>query len=129
MSKKSRFRGPFGKWHGKRAKTGCWNLNSSTFTIFIGHCEDNSVAKSHSWWYAKYSDCLWTHWLPMTSILFLVETIYCNIFRCNYLWKKKHFFHFFLHSRNFHLILNIFKKEDDRHSWCIFELRYFEKGG
>ena len=93
----------------------CWNLNKSTFTIFIDHCESNSVGKSLSWWYAKYSDCFLTHWLPMTSILFLIETIYCNIFRCNYLRNKRLFLHsffffFFLHFGNLYLILNISKK-------------------
>ena len=66
----------------------CWNLNGSTFTRFIGQCEDNSIVKSHSCWYAKYSDCLLAHWLPMTSIFFLAETIYSNIFRCSYLRTK-----------------------------------------
>ena len=47
----------------------------------------------------------------MTSILFLIETIYCNIFRCNYLRNKKTFFEFFLDFENLDSILNIFKKK------------------
>ena len=47
----------------------------------------------------------------MTSILFLIETIYCNIFRCNYLRNKKHFPNFFLHFRSLDSILQIFKKK------------------
>ena len=43
----------------------------------------------------------------MTGILFLIETIYRNIFRCTYLKKKNFFFHF----RNLDLILNIFKRK------------------
>ena len=46
----------------------------------------------------------------MASIFFFIETIYSNIFRCNYL-KKKVFLNLFLHFRNLNLILNIFKKE------------------
>ena len=90
----------------------CWNLNGSTFTIFIDYCEGNSVGKGFSWWYAKSWDCLLTHWLPIASILFLIETIYSNIFRCNYLKKKKKtFLNFFLHFRNLDLILDIFRKK------------------
>ena len=89
----------------------CWNLNKSTFTIFIDPCASNSVGKSLSWWYAKYSDCFLTHWLPMTSILFLIETIYCNIFRCNYVRNKKLSPNFFLNFPNLYSILNIFKKK------------------
>ena len=42
----------------------------------------------------------------MTSILFLTEAIYCNIFRCNYLRKEKYFLHFI----NLDSILNVLKK-------------------
>ena len=31
----------------------CWNLNDSTFTVFIGPCEGNPGPKSLSEWYAK----------------------------------------------------------------------------
>ena len=89
----------------------CWNLNSSTFVIFIDHCERNSVVKSLSWWYEKYKDCFLTHWLPMTSILFLIETIYRNIFRCNYLENNRNFHNFLFHLGNLDSTLNILKKK------------------
>ena len=107
----------------------CWSLNSSTFVIFIDHCERNSVVKSLSWWYEKYKDCFLTHWLPMTSILFLIETIYRNIFRCNYLENNRNFHNFLFHLGNLDSTLNILKKKDDTHRWCIFELTDFEKCG
>ena len=47
----------------------------------------------------------------MTSILFLIETIYSNIFRCIYLRKEKCFLDFFWHFGNLVSILNIFKKK------------------
>ena len=53
---------------------------------------------------------LLTHWLPIISILFLREAIYINIFRCNYLGKKKYYLNFFWNFRNLDSILNIFKK-------------------
>ena len=89
----------------------CWSLNNSTFTIFIDPCESYSVWKSLSDWYAKYCDFLLTRWLSMTSILFLIERIYPNMFRCNYLRNKKVFLNFFFHFRNFHSIFNIFGKK------------------
>ena len=73
----------------------CWSLNNSTFTIFIDPCESYSVWKSLSDWYAKYCDFLLTRWLSMTSILFLIERIYPNMFRCNYLRNQKVFLNFF----------------------------------
>ena len=30
-----------------------WNMNDSTFTLFIHHYEGNSGWKTPSWWYAK----------------------------------------------------------------------------
>ena len=57
----------------------------------------------------------------MTIILFLNEASYCNMFRGNYLSNEKYFLNFFSQFRNLHSILNIFKKTDDPHSWCIFQ--------
>ena len=48
--------------------------------------------------------------MPMTNILFLVETSYSNIFRCNYLRDEKYFLHFLLHFRNLDSIMNIFQE-------------------
>ena len=47
----------------------------------------------------------------MTSILFLTENIWRNQFGRNYLKKEKLFHNLFLHFRNLHEILNIFKKK------------------
>ena len=99
----------------------CWNLTGSTFTIFIDNCEGNSVAENLPAWYAKYSDDLLTNGLLMRSILFLIQTIYCNIFRYNYLRNKRFFS--FLHFRNLQSILNFFKK---KWSWSLM---YFWTSG
>ena len=87
-----------------------WNLNNSTLTSFIDHCESNSIGKSLSYWDAKYYACLVTHWLRMTSILFLIETIYSNTFR----WiisETETFFSLFFHFENQDSLLNIFRKK------------------
>ena len=47
----------------------------------------------------------------MTSILFLTEEIYCNIFRCIYVRNEKYFVNFFLHFLNLEAISNISKKK------------------
>ena len=77
-----------------------WNLHHSTFIILIDHCQVNWVGKSLCFWNAKSSDCLLTHWLPMKSILFLIETILRYHFRSNYLSNKKLFRKIFLHFCN-----------------------------
>ena len=87
------------------------NLNGNTLTIFIDHCEGNSIGKSLSEWYSKYWHCLLTHWLPMTSILFLIDTIYGNLFRCNYIANKNIFWIFLRVFENLDPFLNIFKKK------------------
>ena len=46
----------------------------------------------------------------MTNILFIVERIYRNQFKWNYLRNQKIFQNFFLHIWNMHQILNISKK-------------------
>ena len=47
----------------------------------------------------------------MTSILFLIETIYSNIFRWEYFRKKNIFSIFLLRFWNLDSILNIFKQK------------------
>ena len=93
----------------------CWNLNDSTFSIFIDPCERNSAWKSPSEWYAKSYDCLLTHWLPLASIVFLTEAIYWKIFSCNYLGNEKYSLNFFLNFLYLDSILNIFKKKWPSH--------------
>ena len=59
----------------------------------------------------------------MTSIFFLTETIYCNMFRCKYLRKKKVFLNIFLHFRSLDSILKIFKKKVTLIADVILNLR------
>ena len=47
----------------------------------------------------------------MASIPFLIETIYSNIFRSNYLRNEKYFLNIFLHFQKLDSILNIFSKK------------------
>ena len=47
----------------------------------------------------------------MTSILFLTDALFCNIFRCIYLTNEKYFPVFFFYFLNLDSILNIFPKK------------------
>ena len=47
----------------------------------------------------------------MSSIPFLIETISCTYFRCNYLKNKKLFLDFFVRFRNLDSILKLFEKK------------------
>ena len=87
----------------------CSNLNDSIFTIFINPCEGIG-GKILSEWYGKSQASLLTQWLPITRVLFLIEIIDSNIFRFNYLRKRKYFMIFFLNFVNLSSILHIFKK-------------------
>ena len=64
----------------------------------------------------------------MTSIIFLKGTIYCDIFRYNYLRKKK-FFSIFFFIFGIRSDFEDFPEKDLPHSWCIFELTDSEKRG
>ena len=66
----------------------CWNLHESTFIIlfWVGQCLSS--------WYLTSEDCLLTHWLPITSILFLIRTIYGKQFKFNYLRIKNFYTNF-----------------------------------
>ena len=87
------------------------NLHHVTFIIFINHCQVSSVGKRLSYWHAKSWDCLLTHWLPMKSILFLIETIQRYQLRCNCLRNKKLFRSVLLHFWNVDYILNSLKQK------------------
>ena len=110
MSKKSPFKESFGSNMVKESKH-CSKLKDSTFTIFIDACESNSGLKSLCECYVKFQDCLLTHGLPIKNILFLIDKIQSNIFRCTYQRNKKYFFNFFLNFLNLNSILMTFKKK------------------
>ena len=65
----------------------------------------------------------------MTSILFLIETIYCNIFRCNFFRNKKTFSKFFVAFWKTRFNFENFEKTDNLNSWGSFELIDSEEGG
>ena len=50
-------------------------LHDRNFTLFLDHCQCNWLPKSLFWWHPKSQDFFLTHWVPMASTLFLIETI------------------------------------------------------
>ena len=98
----------------------CLMLNGSIFAIFIDLCENNSGWKRLSDWYPKYQDTLLTHWLLITCILFLIKTIYSNIFRCNYLRNEKRFLNFFFTFCKFRFNFEHFQKKGWHSSLIYF---------
>ena len=78
-----------------------WNLNDKHLYHIYWSLGRQFSWKSVSWWHDKCQDCFLTHWLPMTSILFLTEGIFCNIFRCNYLGNAIIYFAFSKFRFNF----------------------------
>ena len=52
-----------------------------------------------------------THWLPMTSILFVIGRFYSNQFKCNYLRNRIAFSQFFTAFLKIRSVLNIFFKK------------------
>ena len=89
----------------------CWNLHENTFIMLLYHSEKDWVRKSLSYWYFKSWDCLFTHWRPMTSILFVIVEIYCSQSKCNYLRNRKYFLNISLQFWSLHQIWNILKKQ------------------
>ena len=99
----------------------CLNLHHGTFIIFIDHCQVNSNGKGIFYLHAKSWDCLLTHWLPMKSILLLIETIYDTNSDAIISWRKN-FSEFFTVFSNSRLNLNNFDKTDNLYRFWISEI-------
>ena len=110
MSKKSSFRRPFDKQHGKRDlalfKTASQYLYHIHWSLAMKLSLKKSLLST-----CKVSGCLLTHCLSMTSFLFLIERIERYQFRWNYLRNKKLFLIALLHFLNLAEILNVWKKK------------------
>ena len=111
----------------------CLKLEDSTFAIFIDPSAWNPGWKNSLWVIRRILRLFSTHWLPITSIHFLIETIYSKYFRCNYLRNEKYFLHFFfIFFFAFSRLISYFEpfqKKDDTHIWYIFELTDSERRG
>ena len=85
-------------------------MESITIILFPHDFQVNWVGKSLIYSDLKSSDCLLTHWLPMTSIPAAICRIFCNNFKRYYLKNATLFLDFLLHFWNVHEIYKILKK-------------------
>ena len=88
-----------------------WNVNESTFINIRCHSELNWLGKALSYWYLNSYEPLLKHWLPITSILFVIFGMCRYYIKCNYLKNLKVFLNFTVHFWHLHQILNILKKK------------------
>ena len=91
MCKKSTFRGPLNKQHGRAARELVKSASKHLFHIHWSLPVQLSWKKSLPYWRKKSWYCLLTHWLAMESIVLLIETIQRYQFWCKYLRNKKIF--------------------------------------
>ena len=118
MPKKSRFGTPFYRQHAKESQRLLKSARQHFSHVFL------SLWKKWSWKMSLsvISEILGlslTHWLQMTTILFMKVEIYHNQFKCNYVRKKNFSPHFLIQFWNLNQILNILKKKDDPQSLCV----------
>ena len=98
-----------------------WNVHENTFITFPCHSEQKWLGKPLSCWYLNSYESFLKHWLPITSILFVIFEICSYYIKCSYL-KKKVYFSIFLYIFESFINFWTFWKKDDIHSQCIFEI-------
>ena len=76
----------------------------------------------------KSSDCLLTHWLPVTSIPAAICRIFCNNFKRYYLKKRKTFSGFFIAFLKCAWSLEHFEEKDECPSLIISGIIVSERG-
>ena len=120
MSKKPCFRRPLGPLDNKtNGSKHCCNLNNSSLTKFINHCEGGSIEKKFVLVIRKilslFVNTLTVHekhyFLPRDN---LTQTIHIQLSE-----KQKAFFQFFLGFLKSLLNFKHLSKKNDPRSWCI----------
>ena len=88
-----------------------WNLHESLLIKLRCQSELNLSKKALFYWYLNSCESLFKHWLPITSILFVIFGISRYYIKCNCMKNWKYFLDFSFHFWNIHEILNILKKK------------------
>ena len=107
----------------------CWNLNDTTFTIFIHPSEEKFRSKKSLWVICKILGLLFNPLTPDYRYSLLNRGNLLQHVQMQLSQKQTFFPFFFVNFPNLYSILNIFKKKDDPLSLCIFELTDSEKLG
>ena len=87
-----------------------WNLHEKTFVLSFIHSELNWVRNTYFSSYLRCSVSLISRWLEYTSILVIMERIYCYQFKSNYLKSRRVFAIFVFHCWYLHEISNVLEK-------------------
>ena len=87
-----------------------WKQQGITIILFANEFRVKSVGKGLLYPDHKSSDCLLTHWLPMTSIPAAIDRIFCNNFKRFDIKNARLFLDTLFHFWNVHEIYNILKK-------------------
>ena len=119
MSKKSRFKTPFESKHDKGSQRLLKPPRQHFYQIFSSLLWKQLKNVSFTFILGQ----MFTYWLKMTSIIFLIGRIYCNQFKCHYLRNKNIFPNFFLLFWNLHQILNILKQKMTLIAYVFRKLR------
>ena len=102
-----------------------------TFSKFRWNFELFQKGDPHSWCVLDFTDsnCLLTHWLLMTRILFLTEAVYCKFSHTIISETKNFLWYFFFSFSKFRFNFQNFQKKDHPDSWRVFELTGSERCG
>ena len=119
MSEKSHFRGPFNKYHGKRAETLLKAARQHLYHVYWS-----------LWNQFRFKKSLWVFFKILGNFFnpFFADTKYSLLSRGNFLQhfqlqisqKLKKFSEFFFTFSKFKFSFEHFQKEFDSHGWCIF---------
>ena len=121
MSKKSRFRGPFEKWHGKRAETLLKSDSQHLYHTYWSLWRILELKKS-LWLICKVLG-LFVNPLPADDKYSLLKRgNLLQDFQMHLSEIQKIFCQFFFTFSKFRVNFEHFQKKNDPHSWYIFEL-------
>ena len=100
----------------------CGNLNNSTLRYLLIPLNAIQGEKDSPSYMQNLATVFLTQWLPITSTLFLIDTIFSSIFICNYVRNEKFCLNFFVAFSKSRFNFDPFGQKEDPHSWCSFGL-------
>ena len=126
MSKKSHFRGPFDKWHGKRTETLLKSERQHLYQIFWFLWTHFRLKKS-LWVTSKILGLFLNPFTADNKYSLLNRDNFFKHFQMQLSQKPKTISPFFFACSKFTFNFEYFQKEDNPHSWWIFGLTDSEK--
>ena len=105
----------------------CSNMENVTINSYWSLCRQLRWRKISLTEMQRVKNCFLTQWPAVTSIPFVIETIYSSHFRCDYLRNKKYFWNFSLHFE-IYIKFWTFSKKRTTSSLIYFRNKDAEKG-